>query len=78
MYYRVRAKKSTLHGGMVVVADNLPSLKLAYEEIIKDGKGTGRVYYIDEVEPKLFSKLTVKVAKRRLDEIQTEERNNDE
>jgi len=67
MYYRIRTK-STINGCTVVIVDNIPSLKEAYEIIVSKGKGTARKFYIDEVSPKLFSKLSAREAEKRLQE----------
>ena len=74
MYYRIRTRLKAIGGNIVTIADNVPNLKRAYEIIMEHGKGTPRKYYIDEIEPKLFSKLSVREAQIRLEEIQTEER----
>lgn len=74
-YYRVRTRAKDLSGETEIIATNISSLKSAYEIIIEceQEKNTSRKYYIDEIEPKLFSKLTVKEAKKRLEEIRYNE-----
>ena len=69
MYYRVRTRFDALNGRNVVIADNVPTLEKAYEIIIENGKGRNRHFMIDEVEPILFSKLTAKIAEKRLEEL---------
>lgn len=71
MFYRVRTRFDALYGKNVIVKDNIPSLEEAYKIVIENGKGTNRHFYIDEVEPILYSKLTAKIAKQRLDEIKS-------
>ena len=67
--FRIRARYEGLKGAMVILADNVPTLEKAYEIVAKEGKGTSRVFYIDEVKPELFSKITARVAQNRLNEI---------
>ena len=69
MYYRIRTRMRAVGGETVIVADNIPTLERAYEIVVEKGKGTSRHFSIDEVEPKMFSKLTAKIAESRLDEI---------
>ena len=75
MYYRVRTKIGGLNGEMVVVKDYIPSMVEAYEIIAKEGKGTTRHYYLDVIEPRLFSKCTAKIALQRIDEIRMNKEN---
>lgn len=75
-YYRIRTRLEGLNGCYVIVADNIPTLKEAYEKVVEEGKRTARVFYIDRIEPELFSKLTARVAKKRLEEIEAEEKEN--
>lgn len=75
MYYRVRTRMGGINGGVVVVKDNIPSMVEAYEIIAKEGKGTGRHFYLDVIEPRLFSKLTAKIAVQRIEEIKMNKEN---
>lgn len=68
-YYRVRTRVQVLGGKTLIVKDKIPTLKQAYEFIIADGKTNHRKYYIDQIEVNLFSKLTVDMAQKRLEEI---------
>ena len=72
-YYRVRTRKDKDH--MVVIADNLPTLEDAYNVVYTHGHHTSLKFYIDEVEPKLFSKLTSRTALKRLEELKHENNN---
>ena len=72
-YYRVRTRINAVGGKCVTIKDKIPTLKQAYECIIENAKGTPRKYYIDEIEPKLFSKLSAKEAQKRLEEIKYNE-----
>jgi len=75
MHYRVRTRMGGINGEMVVVKDNIPSMVEAYEVIAKEGRGTGRHFYLDVIEPRLFSKCTAKIALQRLDEIRMNKEN---
>lgn len=77
-YYRIRTRFEGLNGCYVVVADNIRTLEEAYKKVAEEGRKTARVYYIDKIEPKLFSKVTARVARKRLEEIQSERRENAE
>ena len=77
-HYRVRTRFECLNGCYVVVADNIRTLEEAYKKVAEEGRNTARVYYIDKIEPKLFSRITARVARKRLEEIQVERRENAE
>lgn len=77
-YYRIRTRYEGLNGCYVVVADNISTLEEAYKKVAEEGRKTARVYYIDKIEPQLFSRITARVARKRLEDIQAERRENAE
>ena len=72
MHYRIRTRFEGINGCYIVVADDIPTIEEAYKKIIEQGRNTPRVFFIDEVQPKLFSKVTARVARKRLEEIEAE------
>ena len=72
-YYRIRTRTST--DKIIVIADNIPTLEEAYKIVLVRGIGTPRKFYIDEVNPKLFSKLSAREAKIRLEDMKNETNN---
>lgn len=66
-YFRIRTRTGT--DKITVVADNVPTIEKAYEIVVDKGAGSPRKFYIDEVNTKLFSKLSVREARKRLDDL---------
>ena len=73
MYYRIRTRTST--DKIIVIADNIPTLEEVYKIVLVRGIGTPRKFYIDEVNPKLFSKLSAREAKKRLEDMKNADNN---
>lgn len=74
-WYRVRIRTKTGRTNEY----NFDELEDAYEFIRMYGKNEhpSKKYYIDEVNAKLFSAVTVGVARKRLDEMRMEDKENE-
>ena len=74
-WYRVRIRTKTGRTNEY----NFNELEDAYEFIRMYGKNEhpSKKYYIDEVNAKLFSAVTVGVARKRLDEMRMEDKKNE-
>ncbi len=76
-WYRIRCRDN--RGKSYVAKDGIKTLEEAYELIAFHGTHCpqNRKYSIDEVKPELFSVVTAKVAKKRLEELHKEEEDNE-
>lgn len=71
-WYRIRCRDKK--GKSFIFLDEIEDLEMAYYLIDSFGihQHPSRKYYIDVIEPKLLSVVTVGVARKRLDEIRME------